>query len=117
MRHAITGAVAALRRLGGFVSKLFSSRDVILTVVSVLIGLAISHVYYRQSIKELASDAEARKREADLILRGVESIGTIQYQRDATGKVTGVKIELRGSASGTSIATGSLSATGGSQGK
>lgn len=108
MRHAITGAVAALRRLGRFVSKLFSSRDVILTVVGAVIGLGITHVYYLQSISDLKTDIEERKRTEDLLLRGIESAGTIQYQRDATGKVTGVKIELKGAASATSKASGSL---------
>jgi len=104
-------------RFSRSVPKLFTSRDVILTLVSIVIGLVTAHIYYRQSISDLKADADARKREVDLILRGVESIGAIQYQRDATGKITGVKIHLKGSASATSTATGSLSAAGSSQGK
>ena len=43
-----------------------------------------------------------------VVLRGIESIGTIKYHRDDTGKLTGVEIELKGAAEARSTAAGSL---------
>lgn len=44
----------------------------------------------------------------ELVLRGIESVGNIKYSRDASGKVVGVVIELKGSASASATATGDL---------
>lgn len=88
-------------------------RDVWLTVlatlVGALLGLGITHAYYLKAIDDLKADVEERKRAQELMLRGIESIGTITYHRDVGGKVTGVKIELQGAASAAASATGSLS--------
>jgi hypothetical protein len=90
-------------------SKLSLPRDVILTLVGVLIGGVISHFYYAKSVADLKADAEERRRVEDLVFRGIESVGTIQYQRNAAGKVVGVTIELKGAASASASATGTLS--------
>lgn len=93
--------------------------DVTLMIVGALIGWIITHFYYVKSINDLKADAEERKRveEADaeekkrveeLIFRGIESIGTIKYTRDASGKIKGVVIELRGAAISNASATGDL---------
>jgi len=88
--------------------RIFVRRDVILTFVGVLIGGGISHVYYVKSLNDLKADAEEKKRVDALIFQGIESIGTIKYSRDALGKVTGVAIELKGSANSSSTASGEL---------
>lgn len=82
--------------------------DVILMIVGALIGWAISHFYYVKSLNDLKIDAEERKRVEELIFRGIESIGTIKYTRDTSGKIKGVVIELRGAAISNASATGDL---------
>ncbi len=44
----------------------------------------------------------------ELVLRGIESVGSIKYSRDATGKIVGIVIELKGSATSSTSATGDL---------
>ncbi|MCB1977418.1 MAG: hypothetical protein R3E36_07630 [Nitrosomonas sp.] len=82
--------------------------DVILMIAGALIGWAISHFYYVKALNDFKTDAEEKKRVDELIFRGIESIGTIKYTRDASGKVKGVVIELRGAAASNSVATGDL---------
>lgn len=55
----------------------------------------------------MKADVDERKRVDELIFRGIESIGTINYNRDPTGKLTDVIIELKGHALGRVSATGS----------
>jgi hypothetical protein len=89
--------------------KAFRSRDVTLTFIGALAGLACSHIYYLMSESDLKADAEERKRVEVLIIRGIESLETIKYARDPAGKVTGVTIELKAVAAGSASATGDLS--------
>lgn len=96
-------------------------RDVLMTIIGIavgtLIGWAITHVYYLKAIDDMKADAKERNKQYDqlqhsnqLMLRGIESIGTIKYDRDAAGNVRGVVIELKGSAIGSPSACGTLSA-------
>jgi len=57
---------------------------------------------------DVKADAEERRRVEYLVLLGIESVGNIKYSRDASGKVVGVVIELKGSASASATATGDL---------
>jgi hypothetical protein len=82
---------------------------VISTLLGALIGWGISDLYYRKSLNDLKADAEERKRVDELIFRGIESVGTMRYHRDATGKVVGVTIDLTGTAAANVTATGTLS--------
>ena len=72
-------------------------RDVLLTLVGAALGLAISHLYYMKSTSDMRGDVEERKRIDELILRGIENVGSMNYIHDDSGKVIGVKIQLRGS--------------------
>ena len=78
------------------------------TVLGALIGWGITHLYYVQAVNDMKADAEERRRESELLFRGIEDIGNLKYARDASGKVVGVVIELRGQASAKVTATGSL---------
>lgn len=91
-----------------FTSLKILQRDIVLSIVGVLIGWGISHLYYLQAQEDAKADAEERRRVDALILRGIESVGVIKYSRDASGKVIGVVIELSGAASAVSTATGGL---------
>lgn len=82
--------------------------DIILFILGTLIGWGITHAYYVRSLNDLKADAKERMRVYSLLLRGIESIGTIKYSRDASGKETGVVIELYGSAKASATATGEL---------
>jgi hypothetical protein len=88
-------------------------RDIVLTIVGILIGTLfgwlITHLYYLQSERDSIVEAKERKRVEELIFRGIESVGTIRYTRDTSGRVVGVIIELKGSAVANSTATGTLS--------
>lgn len=78
------------------------------SLLSVLIGWGISHVYYLKALDDVQADAEERRRVAELVLRGIESIGYIKYSRDASGKVLGVVIELKGSAAASATSKSDL---------
>lgn len=71
-------------------------RDVFLTVVGAMLGLAISHLYYVKSVSDMRADAEEKNRINQLILLGIENIGSMNYVRDGSGNVTGVEIRLHG---------------------
>jgi len=86
-------------------------RDIVLTIVGALAGWAISHLYYVRALEDMKSDAGEHRRVEELVFRGIEAIGDLRYSRDATGKVVGVAIELRGKTSGQATATGDLSVT------
>lgn len=83
-------------------------RDTTLAVLSLLAGWAITHWYYVKSLDAAGADVAARKRVEQLILQGIESVGTIHYARDPAGTITGVNIELRGSANVGATASGTL---------
>jgi hypothetical protein len=61
-----------------------------------------------KALNDVKADAEERRRVEELVLRGIESIGDIKYSRDPSGKVVGVVVELKGSASAKATATGDL---------
>ena len=60
-----------------------------------------------KSVSDMRADAEEKNRINQLILLGIENIGSMNYVRDGSGNVTGVKIRLHGSgqaeASGSSM--------------
>ena len=82
--------------------------DIFLTILGALIGWGVSYAYYLKALNDVKADAEERRRVEELVLRGIESVGNIKYSRDASGKVVGVVIELKGSASASATATGDL---------
>ena len=91
-----------------FIFRVIMRWDVILMLVSALIGWGISHVYYAKTLNDLKAEVEEQKRINALILKGIESIGKIKYSRDASGNVTGVVIELKGSIKSCSTVSGEL---------
>lgn len=95
------GFFASVRRALG-------TRDVILAVASLFLGWLIAHGYYLRALADMQADAEERQRVNELVLRGIESVGTVKYARDASGKVTGVSVQLTGEARSTSRAEGEL---------
>ena len=84
------------------------SRDIVLTVLSALAGWAISHIYYVRALHDMKADTDEHRKVDALVFRGIEAIGNLKYSRDASGKVMGVAIELRGHASSGAVATGNL---------
>ncbi len=84
-------------------------RDVLLTIVGAVIGLIVSHFYYLKSVSDMKADAEEQKRMNELILRGIENIGAVVYVRDGTGKVIGLRIQLRAAAEATASGSATLS--------
>ncbi len=95
-------------------------RDMLMTIVGTvagavvggLIGWVTSHAYYLKALDDVRADAKERQREHELTLRGIESIGTIKYHRDASGKISGVVIELQAHAAASASATADLSSAG-----
>lgn len=79
-------------------------RDVVLTVLGLIVGWGISHFYYAKSINDMKADVEERKRVEQLVLRGIESYGTIKYNRDSEGHISGIVIELKANIAGQSNA-------------
>lgn len=99
--QSTSGFFASVRRELG-------TRDVVLAVASLFLGWLIAHGYYLRALADVQADAEERQRVNELVLRGIESVGTIKYARDASGKVTGVSVQLTGEARSTSQAGGEL---------
>ncbi len=83
-------------------------RDVILTVTGALAGWLISHVYYLRAVEDMRADAVERGRVDDLMFRAVAAVGDLKYNRDASGKIIGIAVELRAQAKGHVTATGDL---------
>lgn len=73
-----------------------------------LSGWGISHHYYVKSLNDLKAEVEERRRMEELLLQGIESIGTIKYSRDISGKIVGAVIELKGSAMSGTTSTADL---------
>jgi hypothetical protein len=92
-------------RLKNWVARASMPRDIVLTVVSGVLGWSISHYYYEKALADMNADAIERKRVDELVFRGIESVGTLKYHRDTSGKVTGVVVHL--SAHATTVAKGS----------
>ncbi len=78
------------------------SRYVLLTIlkalVGALVGLGIADYYYQMSLNDLHAEAEEQKNELKYLTVGIERVADIKYSRDASGKVVGVIIELKSSA-------------------
>jgi hypothetical protein len=96
-----------------FLSRILTStsipRDVLLTLVGALLGLGTSHLYYLKAVSDMRADVEERKRIDELIFRGIENVGSMNYVRDDAGKVIGVQIQLHGG--GQAQASGSATLT------
>ncbi len=92
--------------------ELITARDVVISIVFFMLGSVSSWwtsvYFYEKSLNDSKASAEEAERVNQLILRGIESVGTIKYSRDGFGKIVGAKIELSGSASGDATATGTL---------
>lgn len=97
--------------LGRWLRQASPPRDIVLTVIGALAGWGISQFYYVRALTDMKADAAERSRVEELVFRGIEAVGSLKYTRDASGKVVGVLVELRGQASGAATATGSLSVT------
>jgi hypothetical protein len=74
-----------------------------------LIGLGLAHLYYKLQIEDFKADVEVRKKREELMLRGVESNGKIEYSRNAMGEIVGVNVKLTGAATGSVATSASLS--------
>lgn len=95
-------------KFSNLISNRLFSRDVVLTFIGAAIGWAISHFYYVQSLADMKMAAFERNRINELMLRGIESVGTIKYHRDSSGKIMGVAIDLKGAAASAATASGTL---------
>ncbi len=89
-----------------------TAKDVNIALLFFVLGLIsswwVSSYFYEKSLGVSKISAMEAKRENQLILRGIESIGTIKYSRDSSGKIMSVQIELNGKAVGNARATGTL---------
>lgn len=89
-----------------------TTRGVVISIIFFVLGSVsswwMSAYFYEKSLNDSKAGAEQAERMNALILRGIESIGTIEYSRDSSGKIYGVKIELSGATSNNSAATGTL---------
>ena len=80
-------------------------------VIPVLIGAAIgglvtwlvSRHYYKRAGDELRREATELRRLTHLVLHGLENAGLVKLKRDATGRVTGLIIEIRASLAGSGM--------------
>lgn len=92
--------------------EVITARDVAISIVFFFLGLVSSWLtsvyFYEKSLNDSKASANEAERVNQLVLRGIESIGTIKYSRDSFGKIVGVEIELSGSASANATATGTL---------
>lgn len=86
-------------------------RDVIMMSFGALASWATTHWYHLQALSDMRAEVDERRRVDELVFRGIESVGSIKYSRDTTGRVVGVVIELRGQASAAATATGALGTT------
>lgn len=99
-----------------FITNSMTSRDVLLALFGTIFGAAvswaISHFYYVQALEDMERDAAERSRVEELVLRGIESFGTVKYHRDSSGKIMGVVIDLKGAATASATASGALQTNG-----
>jgi hypothetical protein len=78
----------------GFISSI--NTHAFLAILGVFSGWIISDYYYEKALTDQkAGEAELRKM-FDLIFLALEKGGTVTYSRDASGKVVGVVMELKG---------------------
>mgnify|MGYP007055200425 CR=1 FL=1 len=98
-----------------YIIESITTRDVVISLIFLFIGLAsswwISFHFYEKSLADSKASAAEEKRISQLLFRGIESQGTIKYSRDVSGKVVGVEIEFNGQAVGNATASGILSST------
>lgn len=86
-------------------------RDVLLTLAGALLGLGTSHLYYLKAVSDMRADVEEKKRINELIFRGIENVGSMNYVRDDAGKVIGVQIQLRGAGQAQTSGSATLTVT------
>ncbi len=90
-------------------------KDIVIALVSIvfgaLIGLAIAQYYYKKALLDAQAQAQEQSRINNLILQGIESIGTIKYARGTAGNITGVSIELKGHSVSRVSGVGTLTVT------
>lgn len=87
-----------------------AARDAVGILVGGLIGWGISHYYYVESGKDLEKEAGELRHMSTIMLRGMEQAGWVKLSRDATGRITGMVIELRGTGAAEATGAGSLEA-------
>jgi hypothetical protein len=83
--------------LGHWIRHATWPRIAVLPILAFVVPLAL----------QFADTAERRHTE-QLVLRGLESTGTVHYVRDSEGVVTGIDIQLRGSATTGAATSGTL---------
>lgn len=81
------------------------------TILGAAVGWITSIHFYEKSLNDAKTGALEKERVDQLILRGIESIGTIKYARDANGNIQSISIELNANASASASGSASLSAT------
>ncbi|MEO6824455.1 MAG: hypothetical protein ABI167_07000 [Nitrosospira sp.] len=77
-------------------------------LVAALVGLGIADYYYQKSLSDLHAEAEEQKNELKYLTMGIERVADIKYSRDASGRVVGVLIELKSSATSGVTAEGDV---------
>ncbi len=77
----------------------------------ILIGGAItflvSLIFYVPAARSLKRETTKLQRHTEMILRGLEEAGLVEYRRDAQGEIVGIEIKVRAFVGGSS----SVSAT------
>jgi hypothetical protein len=62
-------------------------------VIGGLITVLVSLVFYVPSARGLRRESERLRRRTDLIMRGLEDAGLVEYRRDENGEVEGVVVK------------------------
>lgn len=83
---------------------------IIFLVIGIVSSWEISSYFYEKSYADSKASTSEAERVNQLILHGIESVGTIKYSHDNSGKIVGVKIELSGKAIQNTTAKGTLTA-------
>ena len=83
------------------------------TIVGVLVGILgtwlLAARYYHLAGRDLTTEAAELRRLSTLILRGLEEGGVVKLNRDASGRIIGLVIQL--AASGVAGSAGTAQAT------
>lgn len=89
-----------------------TARDVVISIVFMFLGLISSWLmsvhFYERALSDAKANAQESERMIQLILRGIEGKGIVEYEHDSTGKIVGVKINLIGTAKSSATANGTL---------
>lgn len=93
--------------------EVITARDVVISIIFTILGLILSGLmsvyFYQKALNDAKESAQEAERMNQLILRGIEGKGTVEYEHDSSGKIVGVKISLSGTTSARATATGTLS--------